>query len=122
MKNKVVISIACCALIAPLALAKDKNQKRTASAAAAEQGVTVTGTVVNTTVEEGAAASYQPPKTLIVRNDRSSDTSRYVLEGPGHVFNKNGEIIRTAIKPGTHVRVYYASANGVRTIDHVVVD
>ena len=46
----------------------------------------------------------------------------YVLNGPGHVFDKNGEVIRTAIKPGAHVRVYYANMGDLRMIDHVVVD
>jgi hypothetical protein len=117
MMKKVIVSIACCALIAPLAFGKDSKQK-----AATEQGVTVTGTIVTTTVEEGAAASYQPARTLVVREDRSKETGRYVLNGHGLVVNKKGEIIRTAIKPGAHVRVFFASANGVRTIDHVVVD
>jgi hypothetical protein len=119
--KKAVVSIACCALIAPLAFAKESKQKKHITAAT-ENGVTVTGKNVTTTVEEGAAASYQPAKTLIVRQHASTDTGRYVLNGRGHVVNKEGEVIRTAIKAGTHVRVYFASTGGVRTIDRVVVD
>jgi hypothetical protein len=118
--KKAIVSIACCALIAPLAFAKESKQKKHITTAT-ENGVTVTGTNV-TTVEEGAAASYQPAKTLIVRQHGSTDTGRYVLNGRGHVVNKEGEVIRTAIKAGTHVRVYFASTGGVRTIDRVVVD
>jgi hypothetical protein len=40
----------------------------------------------------------------------------------GHVLNKNGEVIQTAIKPGTHVRIYYANAGDSRIVDRVVVD
>jgi len=116
MMKKLIVSVACCALIAPLALGKDSKQK-----AANEKGVTVTGTIV-TAVEEGSAANYQPAKTLVVREDRSNETGRYVLNGRGLVVNKKGEIVRTPIKPGAHVRVFFASANGIRTIDHVVVD
>jgi hypothetical protein len=47
--------------------------------------------------------------------------SRYVLNGRGHVVNKTGEIVQTAIKPGTRVRVYYANMGDLRMIDHVVV-
>jgi hypothetical protein len=36
--------------------------------------------------------------------------------------DKNGEVIRTAIKPGAHVRIYYAQAGDSRIVDHVVVD
>jgi hypothetical protein len=119
--KKAIVSIACCALIAPLAFAKESKQKKNITTAAGN-GVTITGTNVTTTVEEGAAASYQPAKTLVVCEDGSKDTGRYVLNGRGHVVNKEGEIIRTAIKAGTHVRVYFANTGGVRTIDHVVVD
>ena len=46
----------------------------------------------------------------------------YVLNGPGHVLNKNGEVIRTAIKPGAKVRIYYANVGDSRIVDRVVVD
>lgn len=121
MMKKAIVSIACCALIAPLAFAKDSKQKNQ-TANATEQGVTVTGTTATTTVQEASAASYQPARTLVIREHGSNDTNRYVLEGRGHVLNKEGEAIHTAIKAGTHVRVYFASTNGVKTIDHVVVD
>jgi hypothetical protein len=31
-------------------------------------------------------------------------------------------VITTAIKPGTHVRVYYLNTGNTRVVDHVVVD
>jgi len=68
-----------------------------------------------------AAASYQPYKTLVVREDNAGNPGRYVLNGRGHVVNKAGEIVQTAIKPGTRVRVYYANMGDLRMIDHVVV-
>ncbi len=74
------------------------------------------------TSEEGSAAAYQPVKTLVVREDRSNTPGSYVLNGPGHVVDKNGEVVRTAIKPGAHVRIYYAQAGDSRIVDHVVVD
>ena len=74
------------------------------------------------TTEEGAAANYQPFKTLVVRQDRSNTPGSYVFKGPGHVVNKNGEVIKTAIKPGTRVRVYYVNTGDSRVVDHVVVE
>jgi hypothetical protein len=118
MKNT-IISIACCALIAPLAFAKDPKQKKHTTAHV-EQRVTVTGATV-ITMEPGAAASYQPTGTLVINTDDPRDTNRYVLNGAGHVVNTRGEAIRTPIKPGSLVQVYFASAGGVKTIDHVVV-
>ena len=117
MKKPVAILI-CCALLAPLAFAqpdsKGKKQETT-------EQITVTGTIIMTT-EDGSAASYQPVRTLVVREDRSNNPGSYVLSGPGHVVDKNGQVIRTAIKPGAHVRVYYAQAGDLRMVDHVVVD
>ena len=119
MKQTVAILI-CCALLTPLAFANPAKSAK--QAASTTEGVTVTGTIIKMTTEDGSAASYQPVKTLVVREDRSNVPGNYVLSGPGHVVNKNGQAIRTAIKPGAHVRIYYAQAGDLRMVDHVVVD
>src|SRR5262249_44799812 len=116
--TKLIVSIACCALITPLAFAQSPKQK-TQPTTASVQGVTVTGTTIMK-VENGEAASYHPPRPLVVHDD--ADIATYVLNGPGHVVDSKGEIIRTKIRPGARVHVYFASTAGVRTIDHVVVD
>jgi len=108
-------------LIALLAFAQpsatDKKQGTTTT-----EPVQVTGTIIRTTTEEGAAASYQPVKTLVVREDRSNNPGSYVLNGTGHVVNKAGRVVQTAIKPGTRVRVYYIDTGHSRVVDHVVVE
>jgi len=119
--NKPVAILICCALVAPLAFAQTDSKGKKQGTTTTE-GVTVTGTVLKVTTQEGSAANYQPSKTLVVREERSNATGSYVLNGRGHVLDKNGEVIRTAIKPGAHVRVYYANMGDVRMIDHVVVD
>lgn len=116
--KKIIVTLACCALIAPLAFGQT-HKRQTATT---EEPITVTGTIMKTTTEDGAAASYQPVKTLVVREDRSNNPGSYVLNGSGHVVNKRGEVVQTAIKPGTHVRVYYVSTGDSRMIDHIVVD
>ena len=117
--KKLIITLGC-VVIAPLAFAQpgsiDKKQGTTTS-----EPVQVTGTIIKTTTEEGAAARYQPAKTLVVREDRSNNPGRYVLNGRGHVVNKAGEIVQTAIKPGARVRVYYAGMGDLRMIDRVVI-
>ena len=117
--KKIIVTLGCM-LIALLASAQpsstDKKQGTTTT-----EPIKVTGTIIKTMSEEGAAASYQPAKTLVVREDRSNNPVRYVLNGRGHVVNKAGEIVQTAIKPGTRVRVYYANMGDLRMIDHVVV-
>jgi hypothetical protein len=116
--KKTIVTLACCALIAPLAFAQTHKKQTTTT----EEPITVTGTIIKTTTEDGAAASYQPVKTLVVREDRSNNSGNYVLNGPGHVVNKRGEVVQTAIKPGTRVRVYYVSTGDSRMVDHVIVD
>ena len=114
MMKKTIVTIAC-TLIALVAFAQpDSNGTKTT------EQITVTGTIPSA-IEDGAAANYQPAKTLVVREDNSNNPGRYVLNGPGHVVNKLGEIIRTGIKPGTRVRVYYANMGDLRIVDHVVV-
>ena len=115
--KKIIVILACCVLIAPLASAKTRKKGTTT-----DEAITVTGTVVQTTSEEGAVANYQPTRTLVIREDRSNDPSRYVLEGPGHIVNRRGELVHTPVQPGTRVHVYYVNTGDSRVIDHVVVD
>jgi hypothetical protein len=119
--KKAIVTLACCALIAPLAFGQTSSTGKKQGATTAEQ-VTVTGTMIRTTTEGGVATSYQPAKTLVILEDGSNSQGRYVLNGPGHVVNKKGEVVQTAIKPGTRVRVYYANTGGSRVVDHVVVE
>jgi hypothetical protein len=122
MIKKIIVILACGALIAPVAFTQTRSTHKKQTNTATEQPITVTGTMIKMTTGEGSAANYQPFKTLVVREDRSNTPGSYVLNGPGHVLNKNGELIQTAIKPGTHVRVYYVSTGDSRMVDHIVVD
>src|SRR5262245_10195135 len=106
-------------LLAPLAFAQPNPTNKTQATA---EPITVTGTLIKGTTEEGAAANYQPFKTLVVHQDRSNTPGSYVLKGPGHVVNKEGEIVQTAIKPGARVRVYYVNMGDSHVVDHVVVE
>jgi len=114
--KKTIVTVAC-TLIALLAFAQTGSKgTRTTT-----EPITVTGTIIPSAIEEGTATRYQPAKTLVVREDGSNNPGRYVLNGPGHVVNKVGEVIQTAIKPGTRVRVYYINTGDSRMVDHVVV-
>jgi len=120
MKKPIMILV-CCALLAPLAFAQPESKSKGQGTKTTEE-ITVTGTIIKMTSEDGSAANYQPAKTLVVREDRFNTPGSYVLNGRGHVLNKNGEVIQTAIKPGTHVRIYYANTGDSRIVDRVVVD
>ena len=118
--KKVIVALAC-ALLVPLAFAQTSSKSKKEGAATTSEGITVTGTIITDTAE-GSATNYQPRKTLVILEDGSNSQGRYVLNGPGHVVNKKGEVVQTAIKPGTRVRVYYANTGGSRVVDHVVVE
>ena len=111
--NKAIVALACCALFAPLAFAQTKKQTT-------NETITVTGRVV-TESSDGAATSYQPRKTLVIREDKSDKPGSYVLNAPGNVVDKRGDAVKTAVKPGTRVRVYYTNVGDQRVIDHIVV-
>jgi hypothetical protein len=117
--KKMIVSLVCM-LLAPLAFAQTSSTQRKQTTTTMEP-VRVTGTVVKMTSEEGSAATYQPLKTLVVREEGSKSSGRYVLDGRGYVLNKAGGVVQTAIKPGTRVRVYYANMGDSRVIDHVVI-
>jgi tRNA splicing endonuclease len=114
---KKTIVMLTCSLLAPLAFAQPSstNKKQTTT-----EAVTVTGAVIKMTTEEGAAASYQPLRTLVVREENAKSPDHYVLNGYGRVLDKTGKVVQTAIKPGARIRVYYAHTGDSRAIDHVV--
>ena len=87
--KRTITTLACCALITPLASAQTRSTQ-TRETIPNEEGVTVTGTIMTTT-EEGAAANYQPLRTLVVLEDRSNTPGNYVFNGPGHVVDKHGD-------------------------------
>jgi hypothetical protein len=119
--KKVIFSLACCALIAPLAHGKDlKRVKAWHFAFVSEPPITVTARSTALRVEGAAAANYQPAGILLVQQD---GPGRYVLDDArGHVFNSKGELVQATIKPGTRMHVYFVNDGGVQTIDRVVID
>ena len=118
MVKKTIVALAC-ALIVPLAFAQTSTTITKQTTTTVEP-ITVTGTFI--AIEEGTAASYQPAKTLVIRTDNSNNPERYVLYGTGLVYNKMGQVVKTPIKPGTRVRIYYTNMGETRVVDHVEVE
>jgi len=116
---KTIVTLACCALVAPLAFGQTRSNHE-GTTTTIEKSVTVTGTIITAT-EDGAAASYQPAKTLVIRQDNAAKPARYTLNRPGRVVDKRGDPILAAVQPGTRVRVFYTNIGEQRMIDHVVV-
>ena len=123
--KKAIVTLAC-ALVVPLAFAQTSStgkghKGQGSTTTTTTEPITVTGTFIKMTTEEGAAASYQPAKTLVVRTDNANNPDRYVLYGAGLVSNKMGQIVKTPIKPGTRLRIYYTNMGEMRVVDHVEV-
>ena len=118
--KKAIVSIACCALIAPLAFGKDSKTRKMWHLGLVDRGVTVTVTAPNTITKivGGEVASYQPAGTLVVRQNGAG---YYTLEDSSRILNRKGEMVRGTIRPGSQVEVYFAENNGTKTIDRVVV-
>jgi hypothetical protein len=122
--KKILITLVC-ALVASPAFAQTKS-KSTEEA----EGVTVIGIFIPKTAE-GTVADYSnrgkatragPSNTVVVSTLGTPLSGRYVLEGPGHIFDRSGrEIPATAVKLGTPVRVVYTQVGGTQTVDHIVV-
>ena len=118
--KKIIVTLAF-VLIVPVAFAQTSSKGKGQGAATVEP-ITVTGTTMSMTTEEGTTASYQPVKTLVVREDSSNKPGPYIIRGPGRVMDKAGQPIRTAIKPGVRVRVVYVNVGNSRVVDHVMVE
>lgn len=116
---RTIVTLACCALVAPLAFGQTRSAHKNGTTKT-ETTVTVTGTIITAT-EDGAAASYQPAKTLVIRQDNAAKPASYTIDGRGRVVDKKGNPMIASVQPGTRVRVYYTNAGDQRMIDHVVV-
>ena len=123
--KKLIVSLACCALVAPLAMGKDskkasKQQQGGTHIAvlSAERGITVTAPNANARMEYGEVSGYQPAGTVVVRQDGAG---RYVLDEPGRIVNRRGELVTGTLRTGTRVQVYFTGDNGSKTLDRIVV-
>jgi len=83
MIKKIIVILACGALIAPVAFAQTRSTHER-QATTTTEGITVTGTVIKMTTEEGSGAKYQPVKTLIVFS-RTAPILRAVMFSTGVV-------------------------------------
>jgi len=114
---RTIVTLACCALVAPLAFGQTRSAH---NGTTKTETVTVTGKII-TAIEDGAAASYQPAKTLVIRQDNAAKPVSYTIDGRGHVVDKKGDPVIASVRPGTRVRVFYNNVGDQRMIDHVVV-
>jgi hypothetical protein len=123
--KKVIIGLACAA-VAPFAFAQTSTttEQTTTTAPAIERTTTTapaTTTTTSTTYTSGAVTTYEPGKTIVVRDEREGPVS-FALHAPVRVVDKAGHVISRALTPKDRVKVYYSGTGETRVVEHVEVD
>ena len=115
--KKVIIGLACAA-VAPFAFAQT-------SATTTEQTTTTapatTTSTTSTTYTSGTVSTYEPGKTIVVRDEREGPVS-FALHAPVRVVDRAGHVISRALTPKDRVKVYYSGTGETRVVEHVEVE
>jgi hypothetical protein len=113
--NKTMITLAC-AMIAPIAFAQT-------STTTTQQTTTVpqTTTTTSTTYTSGTVTTYEPGKTIVVKDEREGPIS-FALKAPVRIIDGTGHAISRALTPKDKVKVYYTGTGEARTVDYVQVE
>ena len=112
--KKVIIGLVC-AVVAPFAFAQTTTTtEQTTTAPAAT-------TTTSTTYTTGAVTTYEPGKTIVVRDEREGPVS-FALHAPVRIIDHAGHAVSRVLTPKDHVRVYYSGTGETRVVDHVEVE
>jgi hypothetical protein len=113
--KKVIIGLAC-AVVAPFAFAQTTTTEQTTTTAPATQTTTT-----STTYTDGMVTSYEPGKTIVVKDEREGPVS-FALHAPVRVVDRAGHVVSRALTPKDRVKVYYTGTGDTRTVEHVEVE
>src|SRR6266516_6949921 len=113
--KKLIIGLACAA-VAPFAFAQT-------STTTTEQTTTApaTTTTTSTTYTAGTVTTYEPGKTIVVRDEREGPVS-FALHAPVRIIDRAGHVITRVLTPKDKVRVYYTGTGETRVVEHVEVE
>src|SRR5437016_14255746 len=113
--KKLIIGLACAA-VAPFAFAQT-------STTTTEQTTTApaTTTTTSTTYTAGTVTTYEPNKTIVVRDEREGPVS-FALHAPVRIIDRAGRVVTRVLTPKDKVKVYYTGTGETRVIEHVEVD
>src|SRR5689334_6518077 len=113
--KKLIIGLAC-AVVAPFAFGQTTTTtEQTTTTAPA------TTTTTSTTYTSGSVTTYEPGKTIVVRDEREGPVS-FALRAPVRIVDRAGHAVSRALTPKDHVRVYYTGTGDTRVVDHVEVE
>ena len=115
--KRIIIGLACAA-IAPFAFAQTSTTttEQTTTTAPA-----TTTTTTSTTYASGTVTTYEPGKTIVVKDEREGPVS-FALHAPVRIVDKAGHAISRALTPKDRVKVYYTGTGETRVIEHVEVE
>ena len=113
--KKLMIGLACAA-VAPFAFAQT-------STTTTERTTTVpaTTTTTSTTYTSGTVTTYEPGKTIVVRDEREGPVS-FALHAPVRIVDRAGHVVKRVLTPKDKVRVYYTGTGETRIVEHVEVE
>src|SRR5437588_6101473 len=112
--KKVIIGLACAA-VAPFAFAQTTTTTT-------EQTTTAPATTTtSTTYTSGVVTTYEPGKTIVVRDEREGPVS-FALHAPVRVIDRAGHVVKRVLTPKDRVKVYYTGTGQARVIEHVEVE
>ena len=116
MMKKIIVTVAC-TLIALLAFAQPGSKGTRATT----EPITVTGTIIPSAIEEGAAASYQPAKTLVVREDGSNNPGSLCSQRTWSRCKQGGRNHTNRDQTWRSRACLLRKHGDLRMVDHVVV-
>src|SRR5438445_7725230 len=110
------MAIFACAVLAPFAFAQT-------STTTTEQTTTApaTTTTTSTTYTAGTVTTYEPNKTIVVRDEHEGPVS-FALHAPVRIVDRAGHVVTRVLAPKDRVRVYYTGAGETRVVEHVEVE
>lgn len=116
--KRVIVGMVC-ALIAPLAFAQTgiTDKQRTTTTETTTQPTTTTETTYTT----GTVTTYEPGKTIVVKDEREGPVS-FALHAPVRVVDRAGHVVKRVLTPKDRVKIYYTGTGETRVVDHVEVE
>jgi len=68
----------------------------------------------------GTVTTYEPGKTIVVKSDKGPVS--FALGTAARIVSGAGHVVKSALRPGQRVHVYYTGTGETRAVDRVVVD
>jgi hypothetical protein len=114
--KRIIIAIACAA-VAPFAFA----QTSTTTTEQTTTAPATTTSTTSTTYTAGTVTTYEPDKTIVVRDEREGPVS-FALHAPVRIVDRAGHVVKRVLTPKDKVRVYYTGTGETRVVEHVEVE